>query len=279
MSSRILAFILLAGLAGAGSGTAAAEEKPMVAVSILPQADLVERLAGDLVAVEVMLPPGATPHTFEPTLQQMRAVSRARLYFKVGHSHFLFERVWLNRLLEQNRRMTVVNCAEGLALKPDDPHLWLSPPIVREMAIRTAGGLQALLPEHRQRIEARLGKLLVEIDDLDREIREILKPHKGRAFLVFHPAWGYFADAYGLTQIAIEEEGKEPSAAMLARRIDEAKERGIQTVFTQTQTSQIAAREVADALGGNVVPIDPLARDWAANLRRAARALEKSFHR
>lgn len=265
---------LLAGCAGE-PGTVGS--RPVVVVSVLPQAGFVERIAGDRVDVEVMLPPGANPTTFEPSISQMQAVSRAVLYVKVGHPDFTFERGWLETLLAQQPGLPVVDSSEGLPTLDEDPHVWVAPRAARSGARRIHEALARLLPEAREELDANLASLLEEIDSVDEEIRRSLKPHRGRAFLVFHPAWGYFAEAYGLEQVSIEHEGKEPNPADLLALLRTVDAEGIRVVLVQPQFSREAAELVAREIGAEVRVADPLARDWAEGLRQVAGALTNAW--
>jgi zinc transport system substrate-binding protein len=141
------------------------------------------------------------------------------------------------------------------------------------MAAALAQTLARLDPAHTGRYAANLAGLAAELDALDRELAATLAPLRGRRFLVFHPAWGYFAHAYGLEQVAVERGGKEPGPKALAALADDARRSGIRTVFVQPQFSQRTAETLAAAIGGRVVAVDPLAKDYPASLRAAARAL------
>ncbi len=273
--ARPLLAALLAALSLAACARAKAPARPVVLVSVPPQGWLVERLAGDLVQVEVMVPPGADPHTYEPTMRQMRAAAHATIYVKVGHPHFAFERVWFDRFLAENPGLLVVDGARGVARLSGDPHLWTSVDAMRTMAIHTAGALAKILPAEAQEIGRRLRGLEAELDGLDRDIRRTLAPCRNRSFLVFHPAWGYFAESYGLRQIAIEHDGKVPAPADLARIIETARAAGVRRVFVQPQTSASGARLVAGEIGAQVVTLDPLAADWDENLRHVAQAIRE----
>lgn len=249
-----------------------ADGRPVVAVSVSPQAYFVERLADSWVRIEVMIPPGTSPHTHEPDISQVRAVGDAALYVMVGHSSFPFERTWLERLLSQNRSIRIVDCAQGLARREGDPHVWLSPRTVRSFVPEIAAALADLLPEHREEIEKREAEFLAEIDRLDADIRSMLAG-AGKRFYVFHPAWGYFARDYGLEQVSIETENKEPDPRQVAALIRHARREKVHVIFVQPQFSKRSAELIAQEIGAKVVVIDPLARDWEANLRRAAAAL------
>lgn len=261
----------------AGCGAAELPSRPSVVVSVLPQAYVVERLVGEGVELHLMIPPGANEATFEPTVEQLQAVSRALLYLKVGHPHFAWEAAWLDRLLSTNRSLRVVDGSRGCPLLPEDPHVWLSPSCVEAMASGVAAALAELLPEQAPTVAASLGTFREEIAALDAEIRTILAPFHGRAFLVFHPAWGYFAREYGLRQIAIQRGSLEPGTREVAEVVRQAREEGMHTVFVQPQFSSQSAELVAREIGGSVVALDPLARDWPSSLRRAARAIAESF--
>lgn len=268
----IRALPLLAVLAGC-SQPAATDARPLVVVSVPPQAYFVERIAGNLVRVEVMIPPGANPVTHEPTIAQLRSVAGAALYAKVGHPNFPYERTWLEALLEDTPELHVVDTFAGVPRRLEDPHVWLSPPHARTMARNLEAALAALLPEHEGALEEKLGRFVAEIDALDAEIRALLAAKRGGRFLVFHPAWGYFAESYGLRQLAIERDQKEPDARQLAELIQRAREAGTQVVFAQPQFDPAGAELVAREIGGRVEVLDPLAYDWASNLRSVARRI------
>jgi zinc transport system substrate-binding protein len=261
----------------AGCSNRDTSRRPVVAVSVAPQATFVERIAGDLVQVVVMIPPGANPSTYAPTVHQVQAVSGASLYFKVGHPGFPFERAWLDSMLSVESEIDVVDGSTDAPCSADDPHLWVSPRVVRQMASNLTSALERALPEHRDTLRDNLRAFEDEIDELDRLLHGSLDGFRGRPFLVFHPSWGCFAEEYGLRQIAIEHEGKEPSAHEVADLIRAARDQGIRTVFVQPQVSTRAAETVAEAIDGRIVTLDPLARDWLDNLIHVAEALRDSF--
>lgn len=249
-----------------------------VVVSVPPLAFLAERLVGPERPVVVMVPPGASPALYEPTVEQMRAVSRASLYVAVGHPRFPFERGWLEQIAASNPDMPVVRAGEDCRMSPGDPHLWMSPACVRRMVGVLAGALADRGGHPPDSLPARRRSLLAEVDRVDARVAALLGPHRGRAFLVFHPSLGYLAREYGLRQMSIQRGATEPGAGELARLIREAREAGIRTVFVQPQFSREAARLVARELtGGSVETVNPLARDWAGNLVGIARRLAASF--
>ncbi|NVL89447.1 MAG: zinc ABC transporter substrate-binding protein [Desulfobacterales bacterium] len=261
-------------------------DKVKVFVSILPQAYFVERVGGKRVDVSVMVGPGHSPATYEPIPKHMTELDKARLYFRIGVP---FEDVWMVRISRANPRMRVIDTRRGVKLRPmkahyhneggqhhhdstgmKDPHIWLSLRLVKVQARNICDALIFEDPAHRPYYKSNLRAFEHDLDRLDAEIRGVFKNLKTRKFMVFHPAWGYFARDYGLEQIPVEVEGKEPSARTLADLIKVAKQEGITVVFVQAQFSTKNARTVARAIGGRIVRIDPLARDYMKNMKKIA---------
>lgn len=275
---RVLAVNIIMMLAIVGSGCTSKPQltggKIRVAVSILPQAYFVERIGGDKVEVTVMVPPGANPATYEPTASQMRALAQAKMYIRI---RVPFEEAWMDRIAAANRHMLILDSTEGIKRIEDNPHIWLSPRLVKIQAENIYQGLAQVDPANSNFYAQNKEEFLRELDTLDREIAETLAGLKGRKFMVFHPSWAYFARDYGLEQIPIEIEGKEPSATELARLIETARANGIKVVFVQPQFSSKSAEAIARQIGGKVVPIDPLAREWADNLRDVARTFAQAL--
>ena len=267
------AAILLASVAVYPNSQLQAQEKPIVLVSVLPQAYFVDRIAGGLCTTQVMVTAGDVHSGYEPTIKQMKSAATALIYITVGHPDFVFETKWLTRIHEINPSLLVVNGFEGLELTPDDPHPWVSPRAIRIMINNITGALSKTFPRNQEDFRANSEKILSEVDTLDREIAEQLSKSASKAFLVFHPTWGYFARDYGLTQIAIEHEGKEPSVTSLADVISEARMKKVKTILIQPQFSKQSAETVAEELGATAVEIDPLVYDWFASTRKLVKAL------
>jgi zinc transport system substrate-binding protein len=284
-------------------GGVAAARPIQVFVSIAPQQYFVQQIGGNRVAISVMVPPGADPHSYEPKPQQMVKLATARIYFAVGIS---LENAWLPKIGAINSHMLIVHTDDGITKLPMfahlheqaemsaaqaaaersqedhdheilDPHIWLSPPLVKIQARHVFEALAAVDPAGRALYEANYQQFAAQIDALDADLRRILAGKQGLQFMVFHPAWGYFARTYGLEQVPIEIEGKEPKAAQLAELIQHARERGIRVIFVQPQFSTSSAAVVARAIDGKVIAVDPLALDWAANLRTVAKAFEEAL--
>ena len=285
----LLYLIILMMLSACGQGVPTGdgtEGKLAINVSILPQAYFVERIAGDLASVHVMVSPGDDPHLYEPTPNQMRALSEANLYISIGVE---FENAWLPRFKSANPNLTIVDSTIGVDRIPmtisyqgeeagePDPHIWLSPVLVKVQAQNITQGLIRVDPTHADIYQANLTVFLKDIDDLDADIRKRFKGLEGRHFMAFHPAWGYFADAYGLEMIVIEAGGQEPGAEGLAKTIDLAQQYGIDVIFSQKESSSKNAEAIAAEIGARVVTLDPLARDWLENMQTMADAFEDAL--
>jgi zinc transport system substrate-binding protein len=269
--------LLLPAFLGSGGcrGSAPADDRPAVAVSVPPQADLVRRLAGDRVRVHVLVPPSIDPHTYEPAVRQMRFLSEADLLIRVGHPGLVFETLWLERLLSERPGLPLV---EGPRTETSgDPHPWVTPRWMAAHAGRIAPALAALLPEEAAHILDNRDRLLLEIDRLDAEIRATLADCRGDTFFVFHAAWERFAEEYGLVQVSIQEHDQEPSADHVAYVLETARRARARAIFVQPQYSRRSADLVAAEIGARVVVLDPLAEDWMAAARRTAAALREAL--
>ena len=267
-----------------------------VFVSIAPQAYFVQQIGKDRVDVQVLVEPGADPHTYEPKPQQMVALSKAALYFAIGIE---FEKARLKKFRSINPNLRVVETDHGILKLPmashdhpdsghppatehdrtgRDPHIWLSPPLVMLQARSMLTALQAIDPAHRAFYEANYRAFILEIVDLDADLRALFNGLHEAAFMVLHPSWGTFAHTYGLRQVPIEIEGKQPKPAQLQELIVHARANRIKVVFVQPQFSAKTAEQIAKAIDGRVVAVDPLAGDWAASLRRTAEEFRHAFN-
>ena len=262
-----------------------------VFVSIAPQAYLVERIGGEHVTVNVLLAAGREPHTFEPTPKQVMGLGRARLYFQVGT--LPFERRLAKKLAGGNTGLVAVDTSKGVRLRPleahdphvvdehraglSDPHIWLGPRSIAVQARNIDQALSRVDQGHARVFKKNLEGLLEELARVDAGIRKVLAPYQGRTVYVFHPSFGYFTDAYGLKQRAVEIHGKTPSPRQIQSLIREAKADGVRVIFVQPQFDKSSAEVVARAIGGVVAPVDPLARDLLGNLRDMAGKIEGGF--
>ena len=264
-----------------------------VFVTIAPQKYFVEKIGGGLVNVSVLVPTGANPHTYEPKPRQMVDLSKSALYFAVGID---LEKSWLKKITGTNFRLRIIRTDEGIEKititghshnhsgeklnrrnEAPDPHIWLSPKLVRIQAGHIKEALIAADPQNQAGYEERYGLFLQEIDELDAELTELFAAGKNKRFLTFHPSWGYFARDYGLIQVPIEMEGKEPKPAQLQRLVSQASRQGIKVVFVQPQLSDKSAALIAQAVKGEIIHVDPLAENWTDNLRKTGRLFVNSM--
>ena len=255
--------------------------------SIAPVESFAKAIGGREVTLSLMVPPGQSPHTYEPKPSQMRAIANADCYLAVGVE---FEKAWLPRFLSQNPKMIVVDLSRGIKKYPMvspleghaghpnerglDPHIWTAPENVKMMGRHIAETFEKLDPAHKELYAKRLQAFLGSVDATDRKIRNILSalpPHS--AFMVFHPSWGYFAREYGLRQLPVEIEGKAPKPRQLMQLIDEAKREHVRAIFVQPEFSQKSARLLARELKIPIVSVSPLSSDWEKTLLKLARAL------
>lgn len=264
-----------------------------VYVGIPPQEYLVSRVAGDLARVHTLVPVGQSPHSFELTPRQMAGLATSRAYFAVG---LPFEEHVVEKLTGTNPSLLIVDTGAGIPRRsmdtPEahwetsahirhegrpDPHIWLSPRLACAIAANIRNGLVEIDPEHAADYEINLKALVEDLERLDQDVAKMLEPHAGRNFYVFHPAFGYFADAYGLTQIPIEAAGKEPGIRDLVSFIERARADRVTTLFVQLQFPKRTAETVAAGIGAEVVALDPLDRDYLNCLRRIAESVRAAL--
>ena len=287
----VLGFVLVAGCIDDGR----TKELDLVVVSISPLKEMVERIAGPNVEVVVMVPENVDPHTYSPTPSQLLKVARSDMYFMLG-SGLEFENINMDTIKETNPDMKVVDLSKDIDVvsfedhgvhdehddndhghEGTDPHVWLHPMNMMNMADIV---LDALIEEDPNNSEVYINNSYSYEQDLNRmylDIQTQLSPFSGEEFLSYHPAWGYFADAFDLVQIAIEEDGKEPGPQGIADLIDQARERNITVVFVEPQFDTSAAAQIADAIGGETVVVDPLASDYIDNLEEVAEKMAEGL--
>lgn len=278
---KIARWLLMAVILGNGwlSQGLFADTKPTVFVSILPQVYFVERIGGEFVDVRVMVGPGQSPATYEPTPRQMTDLSRSRIFFRIGVP---FEKTFLPKIREIFTELKIVDVSRGIErlyfrssgeVGTPDPHIWLDPKRVMIQARTISEELSWLLPSRKEAFQRNLVALLEDLKRLDIRLDSVLAPLRGRSFYVFHPAFGYFAQSYGLTQVAVEMEGKEPGPRRLTHLIARARDEGVRVIFVQPQYAKRDVEALARAIDGAVVPIDPLPRDYIQSLESTAEAI------
>lgn len=279
-NAPLVALLLLAAPSGAGAA------RPRVAVSIAPLAGVIERLAGASVEIVTLIPPGVDVETYAPTPRQVAALERAALVVAIGHPAIPLEArhlaTWLARHPAVRRIALVDFDPRGAADEPGghahgDPHLWTSPRLMRAAAVELSAALAALLPAEADAVRARGAAFDAEIAALDARLRARLAG--GGRFLIDHPSLGFLAREYGLEQVALEHDGKEPTPAQLARLVERARRDGYRVVLAQRGASRRGAELLARETGAELVEIDPLAPDWLASVERLGEALARAVVR
>jgi len=246
-------------------------------VSIIPQKYFVERIGGNDVTVEVMVKPGESPATFNPNPKKMSRLANSKLYFSIGVP---FERIWISRLKAIHPDLQFISLHNKSSNPRDehDPHIWLNPLLAKKMLAEIEAALSKAKPERAEFFKMNSINLAQELDILDQEIRDIIATAKSRNFMVFHPAWSYFAETYDLKQVAIEHQGKEPGPRALQKIINTGKKLNIKTIFVQRQFGLSVAKNVSQIIGANVEEIDPLAENYFENMRKIAKAISGANH-
>ncbi len=282
--------VLLVGICGCTDQHKISSSHPLfVACTIPPQEEFIRAVAGDYpVSVLVMVPPGASPHTFEPTPSQIAGLESADLYIALG-SGIEFENRWMERITRTYPDMPVINASHDIVVhraahaheqegepvhqeshEGVDPHVWLSLQNAARIVNTTAEAMADIRPDMRDTFFKNRDMYVRNLTDVDQNIRESFMDLKTRTILVYHPAFGYFCREYNLTQMAVEENGREPSAQQLAHLITQAKSMGIRIVFAEPEGSTKQAETLARELNGTMVLISPLAGNYLENMRQIA---------
>ena len=293
--------LFAAALACATSGRAA---EVSAFVSILPHKTFVENVGGKRVNVQALVRPGQSPAIFEPTPRDMADLASADVYFRTGVP---FEAGMMPRIRRSMKTLRIVDLRDGIELRrmkgaagdegevgthrhshhhgeqheggPPDPHIWLSPVLAKQQARTIRDALIDLDPSGRPTYAANCNAFIEKLDALHQSLQSALEPVRGDDLFVFHPAFGYFADAYGLHQVPVEIRGKEPTPRELTRFVARARRQNVRVIFVQKQFSQASARALARAIDGAVVALDPLAEDYLANMKRMARKIRSGLQR
>jgi len=285
----LAAAVLLACLLAGCGGRAPAERGSrtlQVFVSIPPQAYLAKRVGGNRVEVHTLLQPGDNPHTFNPTPKQVSMLADSDLYFTVGIG---LETRIVERL-SRYQGLSVVDACRNIERRSmadplsgrthegkKDPHTWLDPLLAATQARNMCAAMKRQDAANAEFYEKNIAALRDDLERLNREVRAILEPVRGRRMFVFHPAYGYFADRYGLHQVPVQQAGSTPGARHLSQIIKKGRKENVEAIFVQPQYSARQARAVAGAVGAEVVPLDPLAADYPSNLKRMARMVRRAL--
>lgn len=317
MEKRFKIFLLFIGLIVLVNGCSKTEKNNnsstlKVFVSILPQKYFVEEIGGKRVDVNVLVKPGKSPATYEPLPDQVISLSDAKILFTIGVP---FENAFLSKIKSTLKQITIIDTSKGIKKRKlehhkhddeehhddhdkhdkhdkhddhddhddhhgemiDDPHIWLSPTLVKVQAKTIYNSLVKQDPKGEDVYKKGYKNLISELDSINIELKKVFAPYKGKTIFVFHPAFGYLTDSYGLKQVAIETGGKSPSPFALEKIIQHAKSKNVKIIFVQPEFSKKSAQAIATAIDGKVVTINPLNPDYIKNLRMMAQQIKKGL--
>jgi len=254
-----------------------------VIVTIAPQEEFVKAVGGDKVNIITMVPPGASPHSYEPTPKQLIGLSNAKAYFIVG-STIEFEQSWLDKLTSLNKNIKIIDCSNGIRFlktngsisiekEGSNPHIWLSPKNAKKIIDNIYLGLIEVNLENKEYYLKNKNKYIKELNELNKEIILDFENKTNRKFIVYHPAWTYFANDYNLTQISIEEGEKGATFKTVESTISIANENNISVVFISPQFSKKSSEVIANEIGGVVLEVDPLSPNYIENLRNISKIM------
>lgn len=277
MKLSLTPLLLLCLLMAACQRGAKEQTRPVVTVTIEPLRWFAEQIGDTLIEVQTIVPSGSSPETYEPTPRQMVALADSRLYIKVGCIGF--ETTWMDKLKANAPHMIVADASDGVKYAESsdgvcDPHTWTSCANARIMARNICNALVQQDPAHKAQYERNLQTLLLRIDSTDQAIRQTLAKKRQCSFVIYHPALTYFARDYGLLQLPMEEEGREPNAASMRQLIERARETHVQTIFVQREFSPRNTVAIRNATGATPIEIDPLAYDWPKQMTTIAHHLQ-----
>lgn len=259
----------------------------IITVSIPPFKYFIDAIGGEDFSVNIMVPAGANPHIYEPVPDQISNLRKSVAY--VSDGYLGFEMTWLDRFYETNRGMKKLSLSKNIELiKPighydsehvegADPHYWVSPQCALVMALSIKSLLISLNPGNKEKYELNYINLVKSINDIDKRARKLFSGYQNKPFMIFHPTLGYLARDYGLKEIAVENEGKEPNPSSLKELIDIGKAEKIRVIFVQKEYDTKNARAIAAETGAVLETIDPLSENWAASVQQIIDALYKSF--
>lgn len=262
-------------------------EKPHILVSVAPHKYFVEKIAGDTVTIGLMVPAGASAHTYEPTPKQVLAASHGDIWFIIGES---FEARASRSLLAHNKTLALIDLRQGVDMITADPltgaccchancqdlHIWLSARQAQIQAKTIADTLSARYPQNSQLYQKNLELFINELQKLDQQINTLLAPLKNRMIMVSHPAYAYFCRDYNLTQLSIEFEGKDPTPLQLTNVLNKARAAQTKKVYIQAQYNSKGAKLFAKELGAEVVNLDPYSEDYIKSMLEIAKQFSKN---
>jgi zinc transport system substrate-binding protein len=290
MKNILLLFAALAVFVSCNSNKSTKKEiNDVITVSILPQKTFIEKIAGDDFKVNVLIPPGSSPAAYTLVPSQLKEIANSAVWFRIGYIGFEYS--WAEKIIQTNKAMKVVDLSEGLDLIADkieqhgdhvhmhgvDPHIWLSPVLVKQMAKKIFDELSVLKPNKIAEYKGNYLSFVKEIDQLNIEIKNKLRDYKGRKIIVFHPSLTYYARDYGLNQFSLETGGKEPTPQQLIAVVDLAKTENIKVIYIQSEFDREHARVFAEEIDGKIIQVSPLDPGWVDNLRQMTNIFIDNF--
>ncbi len=269
---------LLPLLSGCVSQNEATSGKILVATTTAPLGDFVQAVGGDKVDVAVLVPPGAEPHTYEPTPSQMKQVANADIYIMNGAGL----EFWMDRVLAVNQKMVVVDSSKGVKVIGEsggemDPHIWISLRNAGMQVENICAGLIQVDPEDADYYRSNKDAYLQKLQAMDAGLNQTFASKEKRIFIVHHPAWTYFARDYSLKEVPLMENEKEPGPKYLAEVIDLARKNNINTIFVEPEYNPKSAEVIAREINASIVVLDPLAGNYLENMRYAGNEIAESL--
>lgn len=255
------------------SSESTSEDKPIIAVTIVPEQTFVKAVCGDFAEVITMVPPGNSPANYEPTPEEMKKFSDASLYFSIGvptEEANILPNVEDVKVISLKDKIASVYPERTFESGHRDPHIWLSPKRVKVAIEAISSEMCDLDPANEAEYKENASAYIKQLDKLDSEIIAALNDIQYKKFIVYHPAFGYFADDYGLEMYSLEENGKEATAQHLQDMIDFAKKENIKAIFYQKEIDSSQSKAFAEEIGGKTMQLSPLSADYINNLKSMA---------
>jgi len=283
---RIFCFLIVVFVISCGQQRSDTGEK-IITVSISPFKYFVEEIAHNDFKINVMVPSGADPHTYEPVPDQINQLRKSVAY--ISNGYLGFEMTWLGRFYETNRTMKRLSLGdkidpivsghhhEGEHVEGADPHYWVSPKCAFIMASSVKEFLVSLNPLHKQEYETNYQVLVLKIQEVDNKARELFSGMQNKSFMIYHPNLAYVARDYGLEEIPVEFEGKEPPPSRMKDLIDRARKDNLKIIFVQREYDTKNAKAIAGEIGAEIKIIDPLSENWQKATMDIIEAINKSL--
>ncbi|PKL87582.1 MAG: hypothetical protein CVV23_14620 [Ignavibacteriae bacterium HGW-Ignavibacteriae-2] len=245
-------------------------------VTLITYKDFVESIGGAEVVVTSLIPPGANPHAFEPVPDHIKQMSDADVYFKVG-GNFHFEEELMSGVSVSREKLTIIDCSTGIKIINNNPHVWLGPDQVKIILKNIYSALVRFKPDKEEYFNTNLERFLTKLDSLETQFKNKFNAADRKTFVVYHEAWGYYANHFNLVELAVEKEGKEPNVYHMKNIVEEAKKNKIKVIFSEPQTNRQSALAVAHEIGANIDFINPHPAKYLNNFIEVSNKLLESF--